>query len=212
MELLMKNIHMCRQARQAEAEVTLDEDFNVPDAKPDVEMIIQSKERVVLEDTRTESGRIYIHGFMEVSILYLDDTSERMLHRLDTKMPFDEIIHMEGLEPGENVRIRYETEDLNAALINSRKLAIRGLLSFRASVDEIYDISAAVETQTKTRICEKRKKLELMQLEVQKKDILRLKEEFPVPSNKPNIREMLWENIRLQGCRIRLEEGRLTVE
>ena len=57
--------------------MTLDEDFNVPDAKPDVEMIIQSKERVVLEDTRTESGRIYIHGFMEVSILYLDDTRER---------------------------------------------------------------------------------------------------------------------------------------
>ena len=158
MELLMKNIHMCRQARQAEAEVTLDEDFNVPDAKPDVEMIIQSKERVVLEDTRTESGRIYIHGFMEVSILYLDDTRERQLHRLDTKMPFDETIHMEGLTPGENVRIRYETEDLNTALINSRKLAIRGLLSFRASVDEIYDISAAVETQTRISICEKRKK------------------------------------------------------
>ena len=212
MELLMKNIHMCRQARQAEAEVTLDEDFNVPDAKPDVEMIIQSKERVVLEDTRTESGRIYIHGFMEVSILYLDDTRERQLHRLDTKMPFDETIHMEGLTPGENVRIRYETEDLNTALINSRKLAIRGLLSFRASVDEIYDISAAVETQTRISICEKRKKLELMQLEVQKKDILRLKEEFPVPANKPNIRELLWENIQLQGCRIRLEEGKLAVE
>ena len=51
-----------------------------------------------------------------------------------------------------------------------------------------------------------------MQLEVQKKDILRLKEEFPVPANKPNIRELLWENIQLQGCRIRLEEGKLAVE
>ena len=66
--------------------------------------------------------------------------------------------------------------------------------------------------QTRISICEKRKKLELMQLEVQKKDILRLKEEFPVPANKPNIRELLWENIQLQGCRIRLEEGKLAVE
>ena len=49
MELLMKNIHMCRQARRAETQVTLDEDLNVPDVKPDVELIIQSQEHVTLE-------------------------------------------------------------------------------------------------------------------------------------------------------------------
>ena len=42
MELLMKNIHMCRRAKQVEKQVVLEEDLNVPDAKPDVEMIIQS--------------------------------------------------------------------------------------------------------------------------------------------------------------------------
>ena len=36
MDLLMKNIHMCRQVRNAHAQITLDEDFNVPDARPDV--------------------------------------------------------------------------------------------------------------------------------------------------------------------------------
>lgn len=212
MELLMKNIHMYRQAKEARMEVTLDEDVNVPDAKPDVEMIIQNKERVVLEDIRTESGRIYLHGFMEVGVLYLDDTKERQLHRLDTRLPFDETLFMEGLEPGETVRICHETEDLSTALINSRKLAIRGLLSFRACVNEIYDLSAGVEARTETVLCEKKKKLELMQLEVQKKDIIRIREELSLPSNKPDIREVLWENIRLQGCRIRLEDGKLLTE
>ena len=42
MELLMKNIHMCRQGKQAGLPVTLEEDFNVPDVKPDVEQIIKS--------------------------------------------------------------------------------------------------------------------------------------------------------------------------
>lgn len=49
MELLMKNIHMCRQGKQAGLPVTLEEDFNVPDVRPDVEQIIQSKERIVVE-------------------------------------------------------------------------------------------------------------------------------------------------------------------
>lgn len=211
MELLMKNIHMCRQAKRAGTQITLDEDLNVPDVRPDVEMIIQSRERVTLEHTRAESGKLFIDGFMEVGILYMDDTKERQVHRLETKLPFDEAISMDGLEAGENVRIRYETEDLNVALINSRKLAIRGLLSFEASVDEIYDMSAAVETQTQIELCERRKKLELMQLEVQKKDILRLKEEIQIPSNKPNIREILWDNIQLRNCRTGLREGKLSI-
>lgn len=212
MDLLMKNIHMCRQAKHARTQITLDEDFNVPDVRPDVEMIIQSKERVVLENTRTENGKVFVDGFMEVGILYMDDTPERQIHRLDTKMTFAESFSMDGIESGENVRIRYETEDLNVSLINSRKLAIRGLLSFWATVDEIYDMSAAVETQSQIQTCERRKKLELMQLEVQNKDIIRLKEEVPIASNKPNIREILWENVQLRSYRLKLLDGKLEIQ
>lgn len=212
MELLMKNIHMCRQAKQAETQMTLDEDLNVPDVRPDVEMIIQSREKITLEHTRSENGKLYIDGYMEVGILYMDDTAERQLHRIDAKLPFDQVINMESLEAGEAVRLRYETEDLNVALINSRKLAIRALVSFSASVEEIYDLSAAVETKTQIQVCEQKKKLELMQLLVQKKDILRLKDEVQLPSNKPNIREILWDHIQLRNCRIQLREGKLSVQ
>ncbi len=209
MELLMKNIHMCRQAKHAGTQITLDEDLNVPDVRPDVEIIIQSREHVTLEHVRAEAGRLFLDGCLEVSVLYMDDTKERQIHRLDTKLPFDESISMDGLEAGDNVRVRHETEDLSVTLINSRKLAIRSLLSFDASVDEIYDMSAAVETQSPIELCERRQKLELMQLEVQNKDILRLKEEILLPSNKPNIRELLWDNIQLRNCRISLREGSL---
>ena len=54
MELLMKNIHMCRQGKQAGLPVTLEEDFNVPDVRPDVEQIIQSKERIVWWSRRVQ--------------------------------------------------------------------------------------------------------------------------------------------------------------
>ena len=212
MELLMKNIHMCRQAKRAGTQITLDEDLNVPDIRPDVEQIIQSREKVTLGQVRAENGRLLVDGYMEVGILYMDDTKERQLHRIDTKLLFSESISMDGLEAGDNVKVRYEIEDLNVALINSRKLAVRGLLSFEAAVEEIYDLSAAVELQSKLELCERRKKLELMQLEVQKKDILRLKEEVQIPSNKPDIGEILWDNVQLRSCRIQLREGTLEVQ
>lgn len=212
MELLMKNIHMCRQAKQAGMQITLEDDLNVPDVRPDVELIIQSREKISLGQIRTEKDRLFVDGSMEVAILYMDDTRERQLQRLEAHLPFSTAINMEGLEAGDSVRVHYELEDLNVTLINSRKLAIRGLLSLEASVEEIYDLSAAVEVQSDREICEQRKKLELMQLEVQKKDILRLKEEMQIPSNKPDIGEILWDNIQLRGCRIHIREGVLAAE
>ena len=212
MDLLMKNIHMCRQAKQVSTQITLDDDLNVPDIRPDVEMIIQSREKVTLEHTRAEHGKLYVGGCMDVSILYMDDTKEKQLFRLDTKLSFDECINMEGLEAGDNVRIRYETEDLNVTLINSRKLAIRGLLSIHASVDEIYDLSALVEMQMPIVLCEQKKRLELMQLEIQKKDIFRLKESIALPAAKPDIREILWEHVQLRNCQVQLREGKLALQ
>jgi hypothetical protein len=203
---------MCRQAKQAGTQITLDEDLNVPDSNPDVELIIQSRERVNLEHTRAENGKLYVDGCMAVSILYMDDTAERNLHRLEAKLPFEEAISMEGLQAGETVSVHHETEDLNVTMINSRKLAIRGIVSVQASVDEIYDMTAAVETQTSLTTCERSKKLELMQLAVQNKDIFRLKEEVQLPSNKPNIQEILWDHTQLRGCHIQPGDGALQLQ
>ncbi|MCC8044975.1 MAG: DUF3794 domain-containing protein [Clostridiales bacterium] len=222
MELLMKNIHMCHRTKHVVSRVTLDEDLNVPDVKPDVGMIIQSRDHMVLEHTRAESGKLFVDGFLETGILYMDDTKERQLHRLDVKLLFEEAIAVEGLEPGESVRLRRETEDLNVSLINSRKLSIRALIRFEVSSEEIYDLSAAAGVRPDDSagefakaapvFCEKKENFEFLQLEVQKKDILRFKEDIPLGAGKPNIREVLWEDIQMRGCRTHLEEGRLKVQ
>ena len=212
MEVLKKNIHMYRQAKRAVSQITLEEDFNVPDAKPDVEQIIQSKAKTVIGNTRSEAGRFLLKGHVQVSVLYMDDTEGRQIHRLDTQLPFDEYINFEGLDPGETVSLKCEIEDLNVVMINSRKLSMRGLLTFTAVTDEIYDMSAAVEAKSEIRLCQKKKRLEFMQLEVQKKDIIRIKNEILLPSNKPDIQEILWENVQLRSCEIHVQEGKLAVE
>ena len=212
MEVLKKNIHMYRQGKRAVSQITLEEDFNVPDVKPDVEQIIQNKAKTIVESTRSEAGRFLLKGYVQVSVLYMDDSEKREIHRLDNRLKFDEYINMDGLEAGENVSLTCEVEDMNVVMINSRKLSMRGLLTFTAVTDEIYDMSAAVEAKSNLELCQKKKKLEYMQLEVQQKDIIRIKDDILLPSNKPDIQEILWENVQLRGHEIHVMEGRLAVE
>ena len=50
MELLKKNIRMTWQKAKAVTQITLEEDRNVPDSRPDTESIIQTKCVVRLEE------------------------------------------------------------------------------------------------------------------------------------------------------------------
>ena len=198
MELLKKNIHMNHEKSRASSQVTLEEDYNVSDSKPDVGKLIQKKANIKLDDMKVSTDHVLLTGALEVWVLYVADTPDRQIHRLESKIPFEEQMNLDGVEPGDNICLKWDVEDISVSLINSRKLSMKSLLSFNASVEELYDAQAAVEIHGLGDISTKSKNLELLQLTVQKKDILRVKDEIAIPSNKPNIQEMLWENVQLR--------------
>ena len=49
-------MQILREKSRAKSQVTFDEDFNVPDAKPDVGRLIQHKGRINMEDVRLADG------------------------------------------------------------------------------------------------------------------------------------------------------------
>ena len=52
MELTKKSIRMCRLKKRAISQITMDDDFIVPDVKPDIEKIILDDGDVEIEEVR----------------------------------------------------------------------------------------------------------------------------------------------------------------
>lgn len=212
MELLKKNIHMMREKGRTVHRVTLEDDCNVPDQQPDVERIIQNKALVKVDDVQVEADAVVITGTLQICALYVADTPEHQIGRLDTKIPFREKQSLPGAVPGANVHLKWEMEDVSVAPINSRKISLKGLLAFTAYAEEIYDAQAAVELHGVSEVSTLAKNLELLQLVVQKKDILRIKDEIAVASNKPNIANVLWESVQLRGTDCRVLDGQIDIK
>ena len=120
MELLKKNIHMMREKGRTVNRITLEEDCNVPDSQADAERIIQNKAEVKIEDVQVDVDQITITGVLQVCVLYIADTPEHPLGRLDAKLSFKEKQNLPGAVPGENVHLKWDVEDINVSLINSR--------------------------------------------------------------------------------------------
>ena len=76
MELKKESIQVLRKKSHARSQITFDEDFNVPDAKPDVGRMIQHKGRIIMEDVRLTDGKGILTGNLEADVLYVGKRAE----------------------------------------------------------------------------------------------------------------------------------------
>jgi len=211
MELLKKNIHMNYQKAVAADRMTLSEDFNIPDKKPDAMNLIQKRGAIQILEVRSAEGQVQIKGILNVHILYVSEKEDHGLYRITGSFPFEERLVMPAAQAGDTVDVKTELEDLKVKLINSRKFSIQALISFQGILEELYDIQTGVELAGDTKVCVRTKEFTPLSLAVHKTDVLRVREEITLPSSKPNIGEILWEHVELRGTDVRVMDGELDI-
>ncbi len=149
MELKKKYIHMSHEKGRAMSQVTLDDDYNVPESKPDIVRIITTKGAIHLEEAKAETGHVLLRGNLGFQVLYRSDGEENNIAYLEGEIPFSETVNLDGAEEFDPVKATWDIEDLNIGIINSRKLSIRSLIVFHVQMDEVRDeeISYAMENE-----------------------------------------------------------------
>lgn len=211
MEIAEKQLKTTAVKAEKQIQITLDEDKNVPDAKIDIDKIILAKGNIKIQESEIMVDRIRVDGVLEGEILYYGNDGNSRCDVMDFSINFEEYFHMESVIPTDHVSIVPELEDLNITLINSRKVGIRAVLNFMisaASGKEMEAIADAngdgVQTLHKT--------LSMTQLVVDKKDIVRMKEEVVLPANKPNIYEPLWSYLEFQKVESKIYDHKIGIQ
>lgn len=212
MELLKKNIRMFAETEKVTDQITVEEDCIVPDSLPDAGRIVWKKAFIRMEDMQAEEGRITLNGQLKVQILYLDDTEEHGLHQVEDTIPFQKTQMLGEQATKENTQVIWELEDITVSMINSRKMGIHGLIGFRFTVEENKDVQAVVEMHGVSDVTIRRKKMDLLELKHQKKDVFRIKENLTLPSGKPTIAQILWDTMQLRGIELRPSDGKLEIK
>lgn len=205
MELRKEDIQMLRVKSRAVSQVTFDMDYNVPDVKQDIGRMIQNKGEVTMEEVRLNDGHAFLKGSLNVDLLYVGEEEGRV-YSLSAKLPMEETLNLDGIVSGDKMCLKWEIEDLSLHLIHSRKLNIKAVVTFYATVDELAGVRLPVSLDDSS-VSVKKKNMRLLSLAVHKKDTLRKKEEITLASNKPNIEELLWHTVEVRGLDLRPEDG-----
>ncbi len=211
-DLIKKNIHMNKLKSKCNTQLTLDDDFNVPDIKPDIDRIIKEQGVIILSEVKPMNGKLMIKGELKFNLLYISSEDSRPIHNIVGRLPFDEVVNMEDSATGINVNVRCELEDLNATLINSRKISVKSILGFSCLAEEIYDQEAAVDVDNERDCYYQKKRLNVTQIAINKKDTYRIKDEIILPSGKPNVYEVLYSDLEMRNVETRLGENKISIK
>ena len=106
MDFVKKILHQISRKSEAVSQITFDEDYNVPDARPDVGRMIQKKGEVTIGDVQISEGKARVFGGLTFHLLYVSDGERRRICQLSGELPIDETIHLDGLTGGDKVCIR----------------------------------------------------------------------------------------------------------
>ena len=211
MELVKKEIHMNQMKGKIVTQMTLDEDFNVPDTKPDVSRIILSQGDVVLEAVKQAEEKVTVKGKLQFELLYGTEEENGRLQNYMGAVPFDELVNYPGLQAGDHVQVKWDIEDMTISIINSRKLRINAIITLELRGESVYEQEAAREVSAGEEIKSRTKELEVVQLKVQRKDTYRVKEEIEIPGTKPNIDHLLWRGLKMRNVECRPGDGKLEI-
>ncbi len=211
MELIKRNIHMDRTRAEAVTQFTLEDDVNLPENKPDVGTLTLEKAELVIDEIRPGTDTCTVKGRLAYVVLYHTSEDGSSLASMDGKLPFEEKIHLQGAAPSDTVEVEGEVEDLTVSMINSRKLNVQSLVTLSARVEELYDEEAPIAIHGEERVEYRRMPFQLAQIAICKNDIFRIKEEVSLPSNSPNIFQILWSSLSLGDVEFKAMEEKLSL-
>lgn len=212
MELLKKNIRMNRLKCKSNLQITLDDDFNVPDTKPDIEKIIKEQGIITIQEITPVNDRFLVKGSLDFNFLYTSQETDRPVHNMSGRLPFEETVNMENACGEDAVGAKWELDDMSAALINSRKISVKAIVSLLFAVEDISDEEVAVSVDGDETIQYQDKSLKLTQIALSKKDTYRIKDEVALPFGKDNIHELLYSDITLQEVETRVLDQKISLK
>lgn len=212
MELVKKNIHMDFTKAKAVTQVVLEEDMNLPDVKPDIDCICLEKGSVIIDEAKISADVVIVRGRLLFQVLYHTDEEEHTLAGVEGKISFEEKLHMPGVNSADTVRAEGGVEDLSIGIINSRKLSIQSVVNLTACAEDLYDEEVPIGLHGEEKVEYRRSPMEIAQIAICKNDIYRLKEEINLPSNYPNMFQILWSNLILDDVEFRTMDERLSIQ
>lgn len=211
MDFSRKDIHTSILKASKYSQLTIDDDFNIPDSKEDIDKIIAKNGYIVVEEVISEEGRVKVIGTVFFKTIYKTAGDKPDVEVYEGEIPFEDHVNVDGVSRNHQAECQCRLEDLTVSMINSRKLEVRGLIGDAVSVYEDVHVNGATDLENATGIECQYKDATITETVISKHDMFKIKEEIEIPQNKPNIKDIIWSSVELRNLELKAQDDMISV-
>lgn len=126
----------------------VEEDFVVPDVKPDILNTVSTNGTVCIYKKEIMDGRLKIEGCINAYIIYLADDERNQIRSLNTNLNFSQTIDFSDLKIGMMVQSDIGIKSIECRVLNGRKINVRAILDvdLRAYSNEELEFVKQIDT------------------------------------------------------------------
>lgn len=199
MDFIRQNIKRSNQKGKGYSQITLEDDYIVPDVKPDMARIIHTQGKIQIDESKISNQSLWISGRMNFVVLYRSEDDNKKVEAVVGSIPFQEKILMDDLEEGDAIRIKGQVEDISSSMINSRKLGIRAVVNLEASSENTEELEMTLGMEQGREYEQRFSRKNVMVLTENRRDLLRIRKESDIPGSKPNMDEVIFTSADIRN-------------
>ncbi len=125
----------------------MEEDFIVPDIKPDVINTIDSSGIVCIYKKEIDTGKIKIDGCVNTYVMYIADDESSSVRSLNTTLDFSKIIEMDNIKPEMILECKVNLKTIECRVLNGRKISLKAVIDLDLKVMSNDEIEFVKEVQ-----------------------------------------------------------------
>ena len=212
LELEQRNITLMKQKGSRVLQMTIDEDINVPDIKPDIDKILQNNSVVNITGTDVYDSKVLVKGEFNCKVLYVPLNDSKPVHNMMSLIPIEETINMDNVSKNDNIKTEYVIEEMRITPINTRKINVKSIVQVKLIVNEKKEMYVPMDISGACDIQSKYDDITMCKLHTSKKETYKIKDELAIPSSKPNIMEILWYDRSIKNKEFRIMDDKVNIK
>ena len=210
-ELVREQVFLDQSVGSEIVQVMLEGDLIVPDVKPDMALLLQTEEQILIDRTEAGSDRVNYMGRLNLSVLYVAKSSDKSVHSISLSRGLDDFVNLDGVTKDMWVRAKATIANIDYRVVNDRKVNYRAIVNVSISAErsDAHEMVVHINDVPDNQLL--KTSLNLNRTVENRVDRFVVKEQILLPASKPSVREVLQVTAGITNQEIRLSNGRVNL-
>lgn len=126
-------------------QVIVSEDFYVPDKKPAIEKILDTKVTAEISNIKVLKNKVIVDGNVVLDVIYVAMERDQPVHQMHTSFSFSDFIEVPGVETGMDVFVDVDVESSDVEEVTPNRLRADVVMKLTAYVYEYRQVNVITE-------------------------------------------------------------------